>query len=298
MTIIKNVKGRQIIDSRGNPTIEVDVILEDGSMGRAAVPSGASTGAYEAIERRDNDLKKYNGKGVQLAVNSVNSEIKEQLIEIKLLLSKVNSLNSSSTEADINSIYEEGSIIAESVTSYFDSELVKFSLSLDKKQISEIENHFLELQEKRKKEEEDREKETYQERLQKNYISGFKRIGIKLNNEQTTALTSSVKGIVDNGDEWDQLQANWTKEMISILRTNQEEPFKEELKRHLVTLFDLGPPSFREKVERNQIISIKAVTKVVNSMNDDQFKKMRKRVRVYIRSVDKILKNQNQEEAA
>ena len=80
MTIIKNVKGRQIIDSRGNPTIEVDVILEDGSMGRAAVPSGASTGAYEAIERRDNDLKKYKGKGVQLAVNSVNSEIKEQLI--------------------------------------------------------------------------------------------------------------------------------------------------------------------------------------------------------------------------
>ena len=80
MTIIKNVKGRQIIDSRGNPTIEVDVILEDGSMGRAAVPSGASTGAYEAIERRDNDLKKYKGKGVQLAVNSVNSEIREQLI--------------------------------------------------------------------------------------------------------------------------------------------------------------------------------------------------------------------------
>ena len=224
--------------------------------------------------------------------------VKEQLIEIKLLLSKVNSLNSSSTEADINSIYEEGSIIAESVTSYFDSELVKFSLSLDEKQINEIENHFLELQEKRKKEDEDREKETYQERLQKNYISGFKRIGIKLNNEQTTALTASVKGIVDNGDEWDQLQSNWTKEMISILRTNQEEPFKEELKRHLVTLFYLGPPSFREKVERNQIISIKAVTKVVNSMDDDQFKKMRKRVRVYIRSVDKILKNQNQEEAA
>jgi hypothetical protein len=213
-------------------------------------------------------------------------------------LSKVNSLNSSSTEADINSIYEEGSIIAESVTSYFDSELVKFSLSLDEKQISEIENHFLELQEKRKKEDEDREKEAYQERLQKNYISGFKRIGIKLNNEQTTALAASVKGIVDNGDEWDQLQSDWTKEMISILRTNQEEPFKEELKRHLVTLFNLGPPSFREKVERNQIINIKAVTKVVNSMDDDQFKKMRKRVRVYIRSVDKILKNQNQEEAA
>ena len=67
---------------------------------------------------------------------------------------------------------------------------------------------------------------------------------------------------------------------------------------HLVSLFDLGPSSFRKKVERNQIISIKAVTKVVNSMDDGQFKKMRKRISVYIRSVDKILKNQNPEEAA
>jgi len=224
--------------------------------------------------------------------------VKEQLTEIKLLLSKVNSLDSSSTEAEINSIYEEGSIIVKSVTSYFDSELTKFSLSLDQKQISEIENHFLELQEKRKKEDEDREKETYQERLQKNYISGFKRIGIKLSNEQKTVLTESVKGIVDNGDEWDQLQAKWTQKMISILRTNQKESFKEELNIHLVTLYDLGPPSFRKRVERNQIISIKAVTKVVNSMDDDQFKKMRKRVRAYIRSLDTILKDQNPEEAA
>ena len=224
--------------------------------------------------------------------------VKEQLTEIKLLLNKVNSLDSSSTEAEINLIYEEGSIIVKSITSYFDSELIKFSLSLDQKQISEIENHFLELQEKRKKEDEDREKETYQERLQKNYISGFKRIGIKLRDKQKTALTESVKGIVDNGDEWDQLQAKWMQKMISILRTNKKESFKEELNSHLVALFDLGPSSFRKKVERNQIISIKAVTKVVNSMDDDQFKKMRKRVRVYIRSVDKILKNQNPEEAA
>ena len=224
--------------------------------------------------------------------------VKEQLTEIKLLLNKVNSLDSSSTEAEINLIYEEGSIIVKSVTSYFNSELIKFSLSLDQKQISEIENHFLELQEKRKKEDEDREKETYQERLQKNYISGFKRIGIKLRDKQKAALTEYVKGIVDNGDEWDQLQAKWMQKMISILRKNKKESFKEELNSHLVTLFDLGPSSFRKKVERNQIISIKAVTKVVNSMDDDQFKKMRKRVRVYIRSVDKILKNQNLEEAA
>ncbi|HEY7765331.1 MAG TPA: phosphopyruvate hydratase [Aestuariivirgaceae bacterium] len=75
MTAIANIKARAILDSRGNPTVEVDVLLEDGSLGRAAVPSGASTGAHEAVERRDGDKKKYLGKGVLGAVASVNGEI-------------------------------------------------------------------------------------------------------------------------------------------------------------------------------------------------------------------------------
>ena len=64
MTAIADITGRAILDSRGNPTVEVDVLLEDGSLGRASVPSGASTGAHEAVERRDGDKKKYLGKGV------------------------------------------------------------------------------------------------------------------------------------------------------------------------------------------------------------------------------------------
>ena len=132
--------------------------------------------------------------------------IKEKLTGVKLLLSKVNSLNSSSTGVEINAIYEEGSAILKSISSYFDSEFIKFSLTLNEKQISEIENHFLELQEKRKEEEENRKKETYEERIQKNYISGFKRVGIKLNSEQESILAASIKGIRDNGDLWDQLQ--------------------------------------------------------------------------------------------
>ena len=77
MTVIADVIAREIIDSRGNPTIEVDVILEDGSMGRAAVPSGASTGAHEAVELRDGDKARFGGKGVLKAVASVNTEIAE-----------------------------------------------------------------------------------------------------------------------------------------------------------------------------------------------------------------------------
>ncbi|WP_323021345.1 phosphopyruvate hydratase [Pararhodobacter sp.] len=80
MTTILDIIGREILDSRGNPTVEVDVILEDGSMGRAAVPSGASTGAHEANERRDGDKARYMGKGVLHAVAAVNGEIAEMLV--------------------------------------------------------------------------------------------------------------------------------------------------------------------------------------------------------------------------
>ena len=79
MTAIVDIIGREILDSRGNPTVEVDVVLEDGAIGRAAVPSGASTGAHEAVELRDGDKARYLGKGVQKAVGAVNGEIFEAL---------------------------------------------------------------------------------------------------------------------------------------------------------------------------------------------------------------------------
>ena len=75
MVEIVDVVGREILDSRGNPTVEVEVYLEDGTMGRAAVPSGASTGIYEACELRDGDKGRYLGKGVTQAVDHVNGEI-------------------------------------------------------------------------------------------------------------------------------------------------------------------------------------------------------------------------------
>ncbi len=80
MSTIIDIHAREILDSRGNPTVEVDVVLEDGTMGRAAVPSGASTGAYEAVEKRDGDTSRYMGKGVLEAVAAVNGEIAEELV--------------------------------------------------------------------------------------------------------------------------------------------------------------------------------------------------------------------------
>ena len=79
MTAILDIIGREILDSRGNPTVEVDVVLADGSRGRAAVPSGASTGTHEAVELRDGDKKRYLGKGVRNAVEAVNGEIFDAL---------------------------------------------------------------------------------------------------------------------------------------------------------------------------------------------------------------------------
>src|SRR5687768_3819743 len=83
MTAIFHPHARQILDSRGNPTVEVDVLLEDGSFGRAAVPSGASTGAHEAVEKRDGDKARWLGKGVDQAVAAVNGEIAEAVLGLE-----------------------------------------------------------------------------------------------------------------------------------------------------------------------------------------------------------------------
>src|SRR5260370_24900648 len=82
MTEIVDILAREILDSRGNPTVEVDVYLEDGSMGRASVPSGASTGAHEAVELRDGDDRRYGGKGVLAAVDNVNDKIAPEIIDM------------------------------------------------------------------------------------------------------------------------------------------------------------------------------------------------------------------------
>ena len=80
MTRIADIRGREILDSRGNPTVEADVILDSGVMGRAAVPSGASTGTREAVELRDGDKKRYLGKGVLKAVEHVNTVLKSAVL--------------------------------------------------------------------------------------------------------------------------------------------------------------------------------------------------------------------------
>ena len=84
MTVISKIKARQVLDSRGNPTIETDIISKNGNIGRAIVPSGASTGKYEAVELRDNNPELFLGKGVLTAVNNVNSIISRSLVGISI----------------------------------------------------------------------------------------------------------------------------------------------------------------------------------------------------------------------
>jgi len=86
MSVIESIVAREILDSRGNPTVEVDVLLESGALGRAAVPSGASTGEHEAVELRDGDKKRYLGKGVQKAVENINEEIAPELLSYEVTL--------------------------------------------------------------------------------------------------------------------------------------------------------------------------------------------------------------------
>ena len=95
MSFITSIHARQILDSRGNPTIEVDVLTENGVLGRAAVPSGASTGIHEAVELRDGDQTKYLGKGVLKAVENVNTTIQNALLGMDVFEQKKLTISSS-----------------------------------------------------------------------------------------------------------------------------------------------------------------------------------------------------------
>ena len=89
---IADIRAREILDSRGNPTVEVDVLLEDGTIGRAAVPSGASTGDFEAVELRDGQADRYLGKGVQKAVENVEEKLTPHLLDRNVFRQKENDL--------------------------------------------------------------------------------------------------------------------------------------------------------------------------------------------------------------
>jgi len=111
MSIIDEIFGREIIDSRGNPTVEVDVILIDGTVGRAAVPSGASTGEHEAVELRDEDPDRFLGKGVQSAVDNVNTIIVDELIGLDVL----NQVEIDNTLIDIDGTENKGNLGANAI---------------------------------------------------------------------------------------------------------------------------------------------------------------------------------------
>jgi enolase len=133
MSTIIDIVGREILDSRGNPTVEVDVFLEDGTMGRAAVPSGASTGAHEAVELRDGDKSRYMGKGVTKAVAAVNGEIADLLVGAEALEqveidSEMRALDGTENKSRLgaNAILGVSLAVAKAAAAYSDQPLYRY----------------------------------------------------------------------------------------------------------------------------------------------------------------------------
>ena len=130
---IKSIIGREILDSRGNPTVEVEVRLESGIMGRASVPSGASTGEHEAVELRDGDKQRYGGKGVQKAVDNVNKIIAPKLIGMSSLNQRgidyaMLALDGTKTKSNLgaNAILGVSLAVAKAAASYLDLPLYRY----------------------------------------------------------------------------------------------------------------------------------------------------------------------------
>ena len=130
---IEKITGREILDSRGNPTVEVDVWLESGVMGRASVPSGASTGEHEALELRDGDKNRYGGKGVQKAVENVNKAIAPTLVGMSALNQRaidhaMLKLDGTKTKSNLgaNAILGVSLAVAKAAANYLDIPLYRY----------------------------------------------------------------------------------------------------------------------------------------------------------------------------
>src|SRR4030042_5746239 len=115
MSFIERIHAREILDSRGNPTIEVDVLLENGAMGRAAVPSGASTGEFEAVELRDGDKKRYLGKGVTKAVSNVNEIIAPKLTGLEVVYDAMDQVFIDKTMIELDGTENKGKLGANAI---------------------------------------------------------------------------------------------------------------------------------------------------------------------------------------
>ena len=216
---------------------------------------------------------------------------RNELPVIRAVLVDLKEINNSDVDNLIKETYKNGQELFERSNKYFEKSFIKFFKTLTDLQVDEIKNHFEEIQVEREKSR--KEEKVYSKEVIENYISGFRRLNIKLTKAQKDYVKENIKGLKNIRSEWSFFHEKWVEELTEILNKRNDQDFDKRITSHLRTLENLGDEEFQLKRKNNEQIGIKIISGILSNASEKQIKGAKRRIDTYIASIDRILSNRS-----
>lgn len=213
-----------------------------------------------------------------------------ELPKIKGLLLELKNIDPNNPKREISLAYEMGELIFARANGYFEEPIIQFTKGITDKQIDQMKQHFETIR-KEREEERKKEKKNYKQRISENFVSGFNRVGIKLDDSQLMLIDGKLNNYAEVREEWSNLQKIWIDEFIDLLRQKDADDYSTKMLNYLRSLENLGSSEFRDKIESNEKLSLEIINATFMTLNEKQLKSFKRNMDIYIKSINRILSN-------
>lgn len=213
-----------------------------------------------------------------------------ELPKIKGLLLELKKIDPNNPKREISLAYEMGELIFARANGYFEEPIIQFTKGMTDKQIDQMKQHFETIR-KEREEERKKEKKNYKQRILENFVSGFNRVGIKLDDSQLMLIEGKLNNYAEVREEWSNLQKIWIDEFIDLLRQKDADEYSTMMLNYLRSLENLGSSEFRDKIEGNEKLSLEIINATFMTLNEKQLKSFKRNMDIYIKSINRILSN-------
>ena len=213
-----------------------------------------------------------------------------ELPKIKELLLELKNIDPNNPKREISLAYEMGELIFSRANRFFEEPIIQFTKGMTDKQIDQMKQHFETIR-KEREEERKKEKKNYKQRISENFVSGFNRVGIKLDDSQLMLIDGKLNNYAEVREEWSNLQKIWIDEFIDLLRQKDADEYSTKMLNYLRSLENLGSSEFRDKIESNEKLSLEIINATFMTLNEKQLKSFKRNMDIYIKSINRILSN-------
>ena len=213
-----------------------------------------------------------------------------ELPKIKGLLLELKNIDPNNPKREISLAYEMGELIFARANEYFEEPIIQFTKGMTDQQIDQMKQHFETIR-KEREEELKKEKKNYKQRISENFVSGFNRVGIKLDDSQLMLIEGKLNRYAEVREEWSNLQKIWIDEFIDLLRQKDADEYSTMMVNYLRSLENLGSSEFRDKIESNEKLSLEIINATFMTLNEKQLKSFKRNMDIYIKSINRILSN-------